>query len=163
MSDQPRMHDTKNDMSLETRREMAALLDATLATTLDLYGHAKQAHWNVKGPNFLTLHELFDSVASNALAWSDDLAERNVTLGGTAHGVAALVAKRSKLPNYPVEAQNAAVHVEAVATALATLAALVRGAIESADRAGDKGTSDLFTGISRAVDKDLWFVESHRG
>jgi starvation-inducible DNA-binding protein len=138
-----------------------ALLQARLADAVDLASQMKQAHWNVKGPNFIALHELFDQVATEAAGYSDLLAERIATLGGLAEGTAAVAAERSNLPEYPVTLTDGADHVAAVSTALGTFAALVRADIDEAARIGDAGTADLFTEISRGVDKQLWFVEAH--
>jgi len=157
------MHSTKNDLSLGSREAMVSLLNARLADALDLHSHAKQAHWNVKGPNFFSLHGLFDDVATQSLGWADTLAERAVALGGHALGTLAEAAKASTLPAYPVGTTAAATHVEALATALATFGAAVRAAIDAAEAAGDKGSADLFTAMSREADKSLWFVEAHRG
>lgn len=157
------MHPTKNDLPADSRAAMVALLNARLADALDLYTHAKQAHWNVKGPNFVALHGLFDDVSGHSLDWADTLAERAVALGGQALGTAATVAKTTALPTFPTGASAAATLVESLATSVAAFGAAVRAAIDTADAAGDKGTSDLFTGLSREADKDLWMLEAHRG
>src|SRR5262249_26098194 len=128
---------------------------------IDLHLQAKQAHWNVKGPSFIALHELFDKVAEESNEYVDDVAERIVALGGTAHGTVAVVNKHSQLPAYPLEISNGRDHVEALSTALATAGKAVRAAIDESDDLGDADTADLFTGISRGIDKSLWFVEAH--
>lgn len=155
------LNDTKNDLNAKTRGAVVALLDARLLDAIDLYLQAKQAHWNVKGPQFIALHELFDKVADAADEATDLIAERSVQLGGQPTGAAAAVAKGSALKPYPLTAADSRAHVEALSNALAQFGKRVRAAIDEADKAGDKDTSDLFTGISRDVDKYLWFVESH--
>jgi len=122
---------------------------------------AKQAHWNVKGPNFIALHKLFDDVAEEIEEYIDTVAERVVALGGTAEGTLGVVGKRTKLPAYPANTSNGRDHVEAFSTALATVGKGVRASIDRAAELGDADTSDLFTGISRGIDKSLWFVEAH--
>ncbi len=154
------MHRTKNDLPEAARTKVVELLDARLAETLDLYTQAKQAHWNVKGPNFIALHELFDKVAGAALEYVDEVAERAVQLGGVAHGTARMAAGRSTLAEYPDVADGRA-HVEALAARLAAYGKLVRNAIDESGKLGDADTADLFTEISRGVDKWLWFVEAH--
>jgi len=139
---------------------LIGLLDARLAEAADLQTQMKQAHWNVKGPNFIALHELFDKVNEDVEDYVDDLAERVVQLGGVAHGTARQVALRSTLPEYP-SVRDGRDHVEAVTTALSAFGKLVRDAIDQSDRLGDKDTADLFTEISRGVDKWLWFIEAH--
>ncbi len=153
---------TKNDLSKKTREAVVALLNARLLDAIDLQLQAKQAHWNVKGPQFIALHELFDKVADAAEQAVDLIAERSVQLGGVAIGAAKAVASGSKLEPYPLSAVDGAAHVEALSTALARFGALARKAIEEADALDDKDTADLFTEVSREADKYLWFVEAHR-
>lgn len=155
------MHNTRNDLALESRRSAIELLNARLADLLDLHSHSKQAHWNVKGPNFIALHELFDKVAEQIYDAADDVAERAVALGGKATGTVAAVAKASKLANYSLDISDGASHVNALANSLAAAGKAVRSAIDEAAKLGDADTSDLFTGISRSLDKLLWMVEAH--
>ena len=155
------MFKTSIDIPEKRRVEIIALLNARLADTLDLKLQTKHAHWNVKGPQFQQLHELFDAVASRLEDASDLLAERVTALGGTAHGTTRQVAAASTLPEYDLQATAGTEHVTALVSRFAKLAAGVRAAIEESNRLGDQSTADLFTEISRAADKDLWFLESH--
>ena len=155
------MYPTRNDLPETTRKKVADLLQALLADAIDLGLQAKQAHWNVKGPQFIALHELFDGVHTRVLVQVDDLAERIVQLGGTAGGTLQAAHARTRLPKYPVEAVSGRAHVEALSASLAVYGKAVRAAIDDATELGDADTADLFTGISRAADKDLWFVEAH--
>ncbi len=155
------MYPTQNDLPLQTRDAMVRLLNARLADTLDLSLQIKQAHWNVKGPNFIALHELFDRFHGEAEAFYDDIAERITALGGIAYGTAAAVAEKSTLPGYPTDIADGLAHVKALVGSYAVLAKAVRAAIETASGAGDADTADLFTGMSRGLDKTLWFLESH--
>ena len=155
------MHDTKTDLPAALRTRMVELLNGRLADAIDLGAQAKQAHWNVKGPSFIALHELFDQVAEHIEDHIDTLAERITTLGGTAHGTVAVVARTSSLKPYPDDISEGVQHVEALSSAIADFGAKARRAIDESARAGDAGTSDLFTGISREIDKDLWFLEAH--
>jgi starvation-inducible DNA-binding protein len=155
------MHPTKNDLPAERRTTLAQLLNERLADLIDLGLQAKQAHWNVKGPNFIALHKLFDDVAEQIEECTDDVAERILALGGTAEGTVGVVGKRTQLPAYPVNISAGRDHVEAFSTALATVGKAVRASIDRASELGDADTSDLFTGVSRGIDKSLWFVEAH--
>lgn len=155
------MHSTRNDLSAKTRARVVTLLNARLADAIDLQLQAKQAHWNVKGPQFIALHELFDQIAGDLGGQADDLAERITALGGVAEGTVQAVAGRSKLDAYPLEITEGRAHLDALAAALARFAKGVRKAIDEAGKAGDADTSDLFTGISRSADKNLWLVEAH--
>ena len=140
---------------------MIELCNARLADAIDLQTQTKQAHWNVKGPHFIALHELFDKVNADVEDYVDLIAERAVQLGGTVEGTARSVAKRSTLPEYPVKGGNGQLHVDALSSALAAFGKLSRAAADDADRAGDADTNDIFVEISRGVDKWLWFVEAH--
>ncbi len=155
------MHRTKNDLSEKIRIQVAGLVQERLADAIDLVTHAKQAHWNVKGPNFIALHELFDKVYENAGEYADLLAERIMQLGGTATGTVREVAKQSQLPEYPLKIASGREHTEALSRSVAYFASVVRQGIDRADEIGDKDTADIFTEISRGADKDLWFVEAH--
>ena len=156
-----RFHPTRNDLPEATRKEIVPLLNAHLADGIDLALQAKQAHWNVKGPHFLPLHELFDKLYDEASEWNDLVAERGVQLGGVAEGTLQAVAAKTRLSLYKVELTGGKDHLEALADAVARYARSTREAIDAAARAGDADTADLFTEISRASDKMLWFLESH--
>ena len=155
------MNPTKNDIPAEKRSSLAQLLNERLADLIDLQLQAKQAHWNVKGPTFIALHELFDSVSEETEEFVDTVAERIVALGGIAEGTISAVGKRTKLPAYPVNITSGRDHVDALSTALAAVGKAVRAAIDRATELGDADTADLFTGVSRDIDKKLWFVEAH--
>lgn len=152
---------TSIDLPDNTRKAMIALLNARLADAIDLRLAVKQAHWNVKGPNFIALHELFDAIQGRIDGFVDDIAERAVTLGGAAHGTAQVAVKESKLAPYPTDIGTAKEHLQALTERLSAFGKLAREAINAADEADDKDTADLFTGVSRSIDKDLWFVEAH--
>lgn len=156
------LHKTKIDISLNNREKLVEILNARLADAIDLKSQSKQAHWNVKGMNFIALHELFDQVSTEVETHIDDIAERITTLGGTALGTVRVAAQNSSLSEYPLEITDGADHVDALSTALADFGKKVRADIDATDELGDADTADLFTGISRAIDKLLWFVEAHQ-
>ena len=161
LAEAPKMYETENDISEKRRSELNALMNQRLASAVDLQMQMKQAHWNVKGPNFIGLHELFDKVDEAVESYVDMIAERIVQLGGIAEGTARVAASRSQLEEYPLRIADGLAHVEAVARALSTFGHEVRGTINEADELDDAGTADLFTEISRGIDKWLWFVEAH--
>ncbi|WP_374447516.1 DNA starvation/stationary phase protection protein Dps [Stella sp.] len=154
------MRNTRIDLAPEVREKSIELLNARLADAIDLKLQAKQAHWNVKGRNFIAIHELFDAIAGRVDAQVDELAERVTALGGVAEGTLQAVTKRTTLAAYPLRADGGD-HVARLADALAAYGKAARAAIDAATGFGDADTADLFTGISRAVDKDLWFLEAH--
>jgi len=155
------MFRTKNDLPENTRVKAVELLNTRLADCIDLQTQTKQAHWNVKGPDFIALHELFDKINEAVEDYVDDIAERAVQLGGVAEGTARMVAKRSALAEYPASAVDGRSHVEALSSALAAFGKAARKAIDQANELNDLDTADLFTEVSRGIDKWLWFVEAH--
>jgi len=159
--DSPSLWPTQNDLPEKVRAGAIALLNQQLADALDLALQAKQAHWNVKGPNFIALHELFDEAVDELFEHADDLAERAVELGGTAFGTARIAAKTSRLSEYRFDIISGRDHVLTLSAALAMFGASARAGIDAANTLGDADTADLFTEISRGVDKLLWKVEAH--
>ena len=155
------MYDTKIDLSAGTRKKVAEYLNERLADAIDLGAQTKHAHWNVKGPNFIALHELFDKVAETIEDHIDDIAERITTLGGTAYGTIAAAAKATSLKPYPEDISEGMEHVDALSSSLAEFGKKVRKGIEQTGKWGDADSADLLTGISRDVDKYLWFLEAH--
>lgn len=152
---------TKNSLPEKVRVEMEAILQDRLADSIDLMTQAKQAHWNVKGPSFIALHELFDKIAEESEEYPDVIAERIAQFGGAAQGTIQVVDKRTSLPNYPLIITTGREHIEALAHSLAVYGELVRIAIKQAAELDDPATADIFTEISRSVDKNLWFIEAH--
>ena len=155
------MYETKNDLSLDIRTRTAALLNQRLADAIDLGTQVKQAHWNVKGASFIALHELFDQVAEHVEDQVDLLAERITALGGVALGTVEVVSRTSSLRAYPLDIRDGTQHLQALSNVVADFAAKIRAAIDKTAGWGDATTSDVFTQISREVDKDLWLLEAH--
>jgi len=138
-----------------------SFLNERLADAIDLGAQTKHAHWNVKGPHFIALHELFDKVAESVEDHIDDIAERITALGGTAYGTIRAAAKATSLKAYPEDITEGMEHVEALSSALADFGKKVRKGIDQTGKWGDADTADLLTGISRDIDKYLWFLEAH--
>ena len=153
--------ETRNDIADASREELVQLLNARLADTFDLYSQLKQAHWNVKGSDFIQLHLLFDQVAEGVLEYVDMIAERATALGGLALGTARMAAGATTLDEYPLDAVEGMETVRVVADRLAVYGGSVRKAIDEALELNDQDTADLFIEVSRAIDKHLWFVEAH--
>lgn len=157
----PRLVDTSHDLPVETRQQMINLLNAQLADTFDLFSQTKQAHWNVKGMQFYQLHELFDEIAASLLEYIDVIAERAVILGGSASGTVRMAARDTRLNEFSEAAIGSKACVSALVDRFAVLAESTRKAIDTAEEAKDIDTTDLFTEISRGLDKSLWFLEAH--
>ena len=148
-------------LSDDTKSKVIEILNARLADTVDLKTQVKHAHWNVKGIHFFQLHELFDSVAAHLEDQSDLIAERATQLGGVANGTARQAAHDSTIKEYDFNAVQGEDHVRALVQRLGTLANAARKAIDDTGKLGDQATADVFTEITRAADKDLWFLEAH--
>jgi starvation-inducible DNA-binding protein len=155
------LHPTRNTLPEAIRRKSVELLGQSLVTAIDVQRQAKQAHWNVKGLNFIALHLLFDELHTAAIEWADLSAERLVALGGTADGRVEQVAEKTPLEAYPLGLTDGADHVRQLSAVLAKFGQQTVAAITASGDAGDPSTSDLFTEISRAVDDYLWKVEAH--
>lgn len=153
---------TKNSVPAAGREKLVTLLNQALADLGDLYSQTKQAHWNVRGKNFYQTHLLFDSVADTAEEHWDDVAERAVQIGGYARGTVRMAAGASQLPEWPEDLETEAEFVKAVADRFAIVANSIRAAIDLAGKLGDLDTADLFTEISRKLDKSLWMLEASR-
>ena len=156
-----RTFETGIDIQDPVRRDLSALLNQRLADLIDLFNQTKYAHWNVKGRQFYQTHELFDNIAERVEESCDLVAERAVTLGAVAQGTTRQVAGNSTLGDYDLAAVDATEHLRALAAQVARTAALIRKAIVHSAELGDPTTSDLFTEVSRQLDKDLWFLEAH--
>ena len=155
------MYDTRVDLSITAREKVAPLIQARIADGIDLFTQVKYAHWNVKGPHFLTLHQLFDRQAGIVAEQVDLLAERLLALGGRVCVTARMVASQSTLAEFRLDAIDSLEMAAAVADKLAAFGKAVRVNIVDATKLGDSNTADLFTEVSREIDKQLWLVEAH--
>jgi len=155
-----KLHTTGNDLSAKTRVQSVALLNQALADLSDLYSQAKQAHWNVRGRKFFMLHELFDKLAGMVETHLDDIAERATALGGEARGTVRMASQASQLPEWPARLADQDAFTRTLTERFALAANSVRAAIDTAAGAGDADTADLLTGVSRDLDKALWFLEA---
>ena len=155
------LFETRIGIKESTRERLVEVLNTSLADTLDVQSQAKYAHWNVKGSDFIQLHELFDKVAEHLEDAVDTIAERITALGGVANGSLRQAAGASTIPEYDFDARKGMDHVAVLADRLAKLANGARKNIDETAKLGDPATSDLFTELVREMDKDLYFLESH--
>ena len=156
-----RLHKTNNNLKDNAKASSMVLLEQNLANGLDVANMTKQAHWNLKGPQFIGIHLMLDQFRDQQDEWNDSMAERIVQLGGTAKGSTQAVGERTGLPPYPLDIYAIADHIKALIDRYAQHANAVRRSIDEADEAGDADTADLFTEVSRGLDKQLWFLEAH--
>ena len=152
---------THNDVPSNTKAVSINVLNARVADAIDLALLTKQAHWNIKGPNFIALHEMIDGFRTELDEHVDTMAERVVQLGGTALGTTQAVAGSTTLAPYPTDIYASTDHLTALIERYAKMASSARAAIDTTTEAGDADTADLFTAFSRALDKQLWFLEAH--
>jgi starvation-inducible DNA-binding protein len=160
-TDHATTHSTRNDTPTNAKTVVLALLNARLADGIDLALITKQAHWNLKGPQFIAVHEMLDGFRDELDEWNDTIAERVAQLGGTAFGTTQAVSGATKLAPYPTNIYSIADHLAALIDRYATYANAIRASIDESADAGDAGTADIFTEVSRGVDKQLWFLEAH--
>ncbi len=155
------LHRTHNDLKNNAKAVAMQLLQARLADGIDVALITKQAHWNLKGPTFIGVHLMLDGFRDQVDDWNDKMAERITQLGGTARGTVQEVGRETNLKAYPTDIYKIADHLHALITRYGQFANAVRKNIDDADDAGDADTADLFTEVSRGLDKQLWFLEAH--
>lgn len=155
----PRKKDT---LPTEQQAKMIELLNRRLADAIDLQLQSRQAYWNVKGPNFIALRDLFDKVAEGVEKDANLIAGRIVQLGGMAEGTAHAVARRSSLDEYLLATVDGNGHITALSITLTAFGRVTRYACEQATELKDTDTAALFTEIARGIDTWLWYVETSR-
>lgn len=145
----------------KNRQALIALLNIHLANSTDIHSQVKWAHWNVKGKNFYQLHLLFDSVATHLEDHIDTIAERISALGGVANGTVRESAAKSAISEADLSAYDGPDMVKFLVHNVGHFTNALRTAIQEANDLEDDVTVDLFTTITREMDKDLWFIEAH--
>jgi starvation-inducible DNA-binding protein len=154
------MYQSPSKLPEKARGAIADTLNARLADGLDLHGQIKVAHWNIKGPQFPSLHPLFETFALSLATRNDEIAERAVTLGGLAYGTARHVAKTSRLTEYPQETTRDLEHVRLLAERFETYLEGLRESRGVVEQQGDTDTVDLLTGIISELEKHAWFLRA---
>ena len=154
-------HKTRIALESNARKVSIEVLNARLADAIDLALITKQAHWNLKGPQFIAIHEMLDQFRASLNGHVDTIAERAVQLGGMAKGTSQVVAEKTTLKPYPTDISRTKDHLAALIERYGSVANAVREAIDQTDEAGDATTADIFTAFSRDLDKSLWFLEAH--
>jgi len=158
----PILHSTRNSLPEKNRVQVIGIIQERLADSIDLTMQLKHAHWNVKGPQFIALHQLFDQIAEESEKFSDLIAERISQLGGIAAGTLEAVSLRSNLQEYPLTSITEKEHIAALSHSLAVYGELTRETISRISELKDPATTDILTEVLRTVDKYLWFIEAHR-
>lgn len=156
-----KLRSTRHALPAETREKIVNVLNARLADLGDLRSQVKQAHWNIRGPRFIALHELFDRIVDDLDSHTDDVAERATALGGRALGTARLTAENSKLDELPKKATGDLDLVALLSERFAKASSLTGRSIQKVQKLDDEVTADLFIEITASLDKTLWFLEAH--
>ncbi len=156
-----KLYPTKNDLPSNAKQTVIELLNARVADTIDLALITKQAHWNIKGINFIAVHEMLDTLRTQIDDYVDTMAERIIQLGGTALGTVQTTDKKTTLEPYPTDIHAIKDHLAALIDRYGKVANSVRANIDESDEAGDATSADVFTEVSRGLDKALWFLEAH--
>ncbi len=155
------MHTTRISLPEKDRIEITALLNTTLASVLDLYAQLKQAHWNIKGTDFISLHLLFDTIAEEVEGHADVVAERIMALGGSALGTIQEIAKNTSLRIYPTNIFSGAQHIEHLTHNFAIFGELSGNNIDLTEELDDMVTNEIYVDLKRMLDKNLWFLEAY--
>ncbi len=137
------------------------VLNRVLANESVLAAKTKKFHWDVVGPQFMTLHELWDDQYEKLAEYQDRVAERVRTLGGFPVGTLAGFLRHTTLDEYPGDVPSA---TEAIAKLLQDHEHVVRDLREGIDECeeahGDKGTADFLTGMMQEHEKMAWMLRS---
>lgn len=152
------LHESLNDTKHDIKEEAVLMLNSFVVDFVDLALITKQAHWNMRGPNFIAVHEMLDDFRDTINEHQDIIAERSVQLGGTALGTSQAVIADSNVEAYPTHIKRVEDHLSALAERYAVVANRLRKAISDVQ---DEDTADIFTAASREMDKMLWFIEAH--
>lgn len=155
------LHATKISLPEKKRIEIITMLNKSLASVADLQMQLKQAHWNIKGMEFIALHKLLDDLHEEVEEHVDIIAERVMALGGTAFGTLEAVLENTQLKKYPINIFDAKKHLENLTHNFAILGELARDNIKYAEEFSDMATSDIYVAFVRMIDKGLWFLEAH--
>jgi starvation-inducible DNA-binding protein len=156
-----KLHKTRIELPAATREKIIAVLNQQLANLSDLRTQTKHAHWNVKGPQFWSVHKLFDELAEKVDDAADEIAERLTALGGVANGTVRQAAASTTLAEYPAGAFKDMAAVAAVSDAFGSTANAARKAIDESDKLGDAVTADILTQVVGELDASLYFLEAH--
>jgi starvation-inducible DNA-binding protein len=146
-------------MNAKTRKTVVKDLQATLVELIDLSLLGKQAHWNVVGPNFRSIHLQLDEIVDTARLASDRVAERIATIGDAPDGRAGSVAKSSGLPDFPAGQVPVTDAVQRVGATVDAMSERLTGRIlRLAD--ADPVSQDILIGTADELEKQAWMLRA---
>lgn len=151
-----------NTLPSNAKAASIEVLSALLVDGVDLALVTKQAHWNLRGPRFIALHEMIDGFRAEIDVHVDIMAERIVQLGAAAVATSQAVAESSHLTPYPTNITAENLHLAALLERFGAVATSVRAGVSLCADAGDANSADILTAYSRALDKTVWLLEAHR-
>lgn len=151
----------KSPLAESDKEVTANVLQSTLVDLIDLSLVAKQAHWNVVGRQFRSVHLQLDELVSAARGFTDDVAERANAIGVSPNGKAKTVVESSGLSDYPDNWQSSEKTVEAIVELLGELIERLRARIDETDKS-DLVTQDLLIEITQELEKQHWMWQAQQ-
>jgi starvation-inducible DNA-binding protein len=144
-------------------QQRAVSIDRLNVTLSDLYLlliKTKKFHWDIVGPQFMTLHKLWDDQYQKMETEIDEVAERARALGGFPVGTAAGFLRHAKVKEHPGQVANATESVAMLVDDHELVVRTLRDAIEACEEAKDRGTADFFTGLMQNHEEMAWMLRS---
>lgn len=139
---------------------VAQFLSPVVVDLTALVVNGKQAHWHVRGSNFIGVHELLDDVVAHAQEWADLAAERIVALGLPVDARLSTVASKASTPELTAGFSQVDKTIHEVVAQIDAILVNVHAAISELDEI-DPSSQDVAIEIARGLDKDRWFLSAH--
>ena len=152
------MYKTKIDLAEKTRRNIVAILNDRLAEAIDLQSQVKQAHWNVKGPHFIALHELFDKISDAVLEQIDEIAERVRKIGGVTIRSIGHIARLQRIADNDADYVEPADMLSELKEDEKALDLRMRAVHSLCDDADDVATASLLENWIDQTQRRAWFL-----
>ena len=151
---------TTPGMETATAERVVAILQDRLNATTDLHLTLKHVHWNVVGPHFISVHEMLDPQVDAVREFSDSIAERIATLGGSPVGTPGALVEARKWDEYSIGRATTQEHLGALDLVYQGVITSYREAIEELDEL-DPVTQDMLIGQTDKLELFHWFIRAH--